>query len=552
MVHDLLEQVAQAPNQTIRTTPRAIRDAAGIKSLTAAHRERLQAEMRDAGLRLSPALFSKTLRQAGLDEDVTVTVRRKTPGHKAPVYRSLGTAGGRIASTMSFAAAVLAFVLFFNADRDRPFRMSGDLSVAIAPFAVDGGLEPDEGFSAATSLADQTSSELPQMLPTSKSEVGALQVQVAPPTRFPSSPLGLDTSVEKLARAAARIRANVVILGRLRRIGTRVRMDAGVWISAYQLADAEELSGVFRMGVVETNAAVVQGDIAARARFRALVLSRLTAIARFLAGLAYYRAGDFQRAASYFDSASARTGWPGPAGLALNELFAGNTAGRLGKLNSARTHYRRALRFDQSLKRARLGLAELDRAAEPCDRSAELARLLGIRREFAEITRVRSGDAASARLAIRGLLGTARVDSCVSEAGLMDRWELASNGYHRVLDRIGGHIDRFRTEAAEAHAGLGLGYLPRPGMSVVPVTRLRRARGAYARAAELAPDPRRRAFFKGIVDHLTGQLEQSTNSSSGMLPGFSTDVFNTERAGSQRRRYDTPTLRWPQVTPRTR
>lgn len=164
----------------------------------------------------------------------------------------------------------------------------------------------------------------------------------------------------------------------------------------------------------------------------------------------------------------------------------------------ARASYMRALAIRPNFARARFALAALEfrRGAADCTRGrVYAAKLRRARREFAAI----APDAAPV-LRAKALFARARVDVCLSQAGLARRFDTARKTLIGVVSAYRRGVPEIRAEAAESLGWLAFIALPSRTASGRAPAGIAAAVRNYRAAASLAVDPSRRQFFNRKAD----------------------------------------------------
>jgi tetratricopeptide (TPR) repeat protein len=497
---------AQTTDAPIRTTLRELRSTLGNQRMTLARRQQLESALRQAGL------DPPSLDTVELDEPLTI-VRRPLPSRwtrwrRHPVPRTSKQIVVFVVAVMTFAVTVNEFLPMVHHASPEP--MTGDLNIAVA--RASGGIDVEAGDALAASLR-RTIGGLVRAAPGRGGGGVQPDVEVSGPER---SDIGADASVEartgQAAALAARRKADVVVYVRVARRGSQTLIVPALYLSATRLAGAEELAGTYELAPIDIGSVPVDSAIAARAQVRQAVSEQVRGLLDLSYGTSLFAQRDWQ-AARLRLQAAART-WDAGAPGALVQVFLGNIAGQLADLDGAADAYNNALRLDPRFHRARFGLAEvsLHRAEGKCERRSDAIALRSAARRFAALPDVETrpttlpGDAYS----LRAWLGRGRVDMCLSQIGVADRWAAARASFHHVLDLAAPHDDRFATEQAEAHAGLGLAAMPTgpdaPGARAAYIEALRQYR-----LAEQTPLPERRRVFRAFMVHIERRLDNAND-----------------------------------------
>lgn len=379
-----------------------------------------------------------------------------------------------------------------------PGRMSGDLNVAIAGFGGPGTSAEDGRL-----LAASVTRSIAGALAVRRADASAPDVQVRQALRsFPAAATA-GARGAGAARLAAQLGADVVIYGHVVKRQGHTEVTPEVYVDPARLIGAEELAGPYALATIDAGYLSVTDAVAARAGVRLALSRQLRPLSYFAGALSWFNGGAFGRTRRLLLTATRVSAHERYAGLL--QMFLGNADGKLGRMHEAQQAYRAALRAPQVRERARLGLTEiaLHRAQAGCGLRTRAAPLFAVARSFERVgAGATRGTLPGAALGLRAELGAGRVDLCLSQAGLADRWRPATRRMRAVIAAGDGERDRFARELAEAHAGLGLALLPSGPRAPHAAVSYRRARTEYRTAAALAVDADRRRTFEKIVRYI--------------------------------------------------
>ncbi|MBK6769595.1 MAG: CHAT domain-containing protein [Ardenticatenales bacterium] len=240
---------------------------------------------------------------------------------------------------------------------------------------------------------------------------------------------------ETLAR---RIAARVVVYGRVSEDARS--LQPYFYIDPLLLPGAEEMAGRFELGPPVSQEGSDPRSPEFQVQLARRVRPRIEALLIAFKGLACATVHDVVCAKEHLAAAAGLAEhWPAGQGRDVIELWLGNLALRLGRLDEAEAHFRASLADNASYTRADLGLAEVvyQRAHAGC--SAARADLAGLARARAAFARAEAAveEPPEARSRLKASYGLARVDFCVSRTGIEDRWAAADAELATVIDTAG-------------------------------------------------------------------------------------------------------------------
>lgn len=379
--------------------------------------------------------------------------------------------------------------------------LTGDLNIAVASFSPTASKTPLRGFdqSVASALEDDLRA----------AEKEGLDVQIRPPSVTGS--IGGDTGerAKTASTLGATSGADVVVYGSVQSDQAQTTFAPEFFIVPSKLPGAEELGGRYALGGPLTVAGDAATNPVSRANLRRQVVARVRALSELMIGLGYFQAGQEREAILKFRAARSRTSWR-PAERALVSTLLGNAEGRRGRLPEAERQYRRALTEASGYARARYGLAEVlfQRSAGECASGrASAAGLRGARRNFMSASLAMSQPrAVGATLTTKVVFGVARVDFCLSEAGLGGSETAAGNRFRTVVDSYREGLVQVRDEAAESHGFLGILALPQVD-APSPGPAFEAAERRFGQAARLSRIRDRKAHFYALVAFARERLD---------------------------------------------
>ncbi|CAN5539608.1 hypothetical protein BH23CHL6_BH23CHL6_05940 [soil metagenome] len=420
-----------------------------------------------------------------------VRFRRLSPLARAAVFVAIVIA--TLAVERSFDAVVRAI--------EGPPRMTASLNVVVTDF--DG--RDSSGRPIQSNAASDLSEDLAKALDEDLSAV-AQSVDV----RFPdvAGRLGGATAEERALAAsqlAERINADIVLYGSLD--ATKTTLQPEFFVREARLADAEELTGAFRLGSPIEQPLPIDTNGAARTMMSSALVSRGRALAEVIAGLDYFRLSDYVEAERRFDIALSAEGWPDGDGKEVLYVFRGTTAGARGELDEAEAWFLRALDLNGSFARARLGLAEVafQRAKGLCEVGEVNGDGLHTASELYREAIPLTDDPASASNSAKARLGAARVYLCISQAGLADRWQEAADEAAAVIAAYDAGDASLQQLTAEAHAVRAIAALPTAGAPDA-AARFADAEREYRLAINLGTQPDRRAAYHAALAYVLQRL----------------------------------------------
>jgi tetratricopeptide (TPR) repeat protein len=382
-----------------------------------------------------------------------------------------------------------------------PVVLTGDVSVAVYGLGIDtgGGTLP----TAVVERIDELETGLPQHLAAriSALESEGLDVDTAGPEQSDLPDPDPGKRAQAMRERADRVHADYVLSGTVSTATGSTSVRPELYVSEGAVPGAGELTGFHQLGTLDLygdlNNPVVVADLRAR------LLDSLDPVVELAIGLAYDARGDRDDAKRHV--MLAEQGWNMALDPQLLHLTAGNLAGRRGDLVEAERRYRLADREEGS-GRARFGLAEVVYQRAGCGtRSVEAVAL----REAEQ--RYRGAGAADhppeAHLEERIAFGLGRVQVCLGQAGIEQRWADAERELSRVTAAFEAGESELRELASEAHALRAIVALPAPD-DPAPEQRLEHAETHARRAVELAVDSTRRGVHSGQLGFVLGELGQ--------------------------------------------
>lgn len=395
-----------------------------------------------------------------------------------------------------------------------PTPMIGDVNIVVAEFgslSADGRLtSSDVARDLAQSFFESLSDELGSLR---SGELAGIQIRVRPPN-IPhltgSTRLDRASEADKLA---LRINADLVVYG-------VIQLDKGVtkfapefYLSGRKLPGAEELAGQYEFGSVLEGPADLERNPVARKEVRDRLVARTRALAQFMVGLGYYTMERFDEAANHFQAAE-RT-WDDCQCKEVLQIFLGDTAGKRGDLAAAETYYQAALRSNPDLARARFGVAETTFHRSRADCEASNVDVAGLYVALSDYQRTLAAADQSAypTLSSKVALGLGRTYLCLSQALVADEWSRAEGELRKVIANFDGGNAGARELAAEAHAGLGLVYLPSVG-DLDSDAKYLRARQEFETALGITRRPRQQAAYHAMLGFIHERLNEHERAAS--------------------------------------
>ncbi|MDP9144119.1 MAG: tetratricopeptide repeat protein [Actinomycetota bacterium] len=330
-------------------------------------------------------------------------------------------------------------------------RLGGDFNVAVSQFSATGADQgPASGLS--ESLYEQISNAL--------EERTDVNIEVASPGEVgPLSGDTLQARTEAAALLAARVAADVVVMGTLETDDGLSVLSAEFYLSDRGLTDAEELAGVYPLDSVSLGTT----DPLALSRAASQFLEpKITALSQLAIGLSHYQLGEYPEAEELFQEAA--VSWPGSSGSSNGQevvlSLLGNVSGLQEDLDAAEAFYRQALDLDPEYARARFGAAEVQFQRSKgvmCD-GVGAADPAGLDEAIALFEEV--GELPAPPLAFlpeRARVEIGRIHNCLTFNGA-DRGDQARGVLESVIEEVADE-PRLRDLAAEAHYSLGVYYL---------------------------------------------------------------------------------------------
>lgn len=361
-------------------------------------------------------------------------------------------------------------------------RLNGDVNIAVARFL---GLGSPEATVQAAELSASLVTDLRRRASMDDSPLAPAVEVVGPETVGAMAMDGVDGQDE-----LDRLNATIGISGGLKSEPQATVLSVVIRVNERQLHLAQQIGPVIRQRVQMAGA--IDESIATRIRVRGQLVETIDQVGDLLLGLGELESGHTRRARRLL--AHALVEWPSNSGQEALHLLLGHALARERRYARARDRYRRALDVRPGYLRAHFALAALDfqSAAADCSRRRSGARALRAAREtFDSIVQQ-----ATPTLRTKALFARARVDACLSQAGLVHRFALARAAFESVVDAYRSGTPDVRHEAAESLGWLAFIALPTRGGDLRPPrASLVAAAAYYRRAAALALDPSRRRFF---------------------------------------------------------
>lgn len=437
-------------------------------------------------------------------------------------YRRLSPAvkvGMWVASPIA-GVVIVAFATNLYQTVQGPPRMTGEYNVVVTEFDAHDA----SGNPVASSVASDLSHSLADALKQDLTGLGSIVVEVRPPGEAGRLSGSSDEQRALEARRLAdRIGADVVIYGWLD--DARTALHPQFYVRQGDLTGAQELVGAFQLGSAIRAPTPIDQEKAAAITVRELLVSRTRSISELILGLSYFRLQQYGGAERHLDAAIAADGWPDGDGREVLYLFRGGAAGAMGNLLEADSWYDKALELNPQFARAHLGRAEdaFQHAKGTCERGGVDARGLMAARDAYQGTLAAADQPASANVSSKAHLGIARVDVCISQAELEDRWDEAASEATIVIAAFDAGDESLRELAAEAHGVRAFSALPVAGAPDAQA-RYRDAENDYRNAIALGSRPdRRAAFYVGLAQVLIklGNLDearQAYDSAMSLIP----------------------------------
>jgi tetratricopeptide (TPR) repeat protein len=434
---------------------------------------------------------------------IPLTTRFLPPGlRENPVARTIAKAVQWV--ILVVLATLIGVAVTDWVRRSGPSAMTGDFNIAVASFgSLNSSGKPvpsSDARSLSQSMSDRLSTELAAL------STEGFDVQVRGPaetgTLSGSTAAARAEAAQRLART---IGADLVVYGVLASDGTTLQPE--FYLADGKLSGAEELSGQYEMGTPVVSDIDIAVNPAARKEMRDQLLSRTSAMARFVIGVSYFLIGDYTSAGDHFTLVAERGGWDDRDSKEILYLFQGTTAAHLNDLNGAESWYEQALEVNPEYARALVGLADIQfqRSKGQCAPGQVDAEGLAQARSQFEDALSAADQPAVSDIPIKVHFGVGRVYLCVSEALVEDDWSKAEAEFRQVVTAFDSGQTRVRDLAAEAHAYLALVYLPLVD-DPNPRPSYRRAVGEYLKAIELSQHSDRKAFFWDQLGFVYQQL----------------------------------------------
>lgn len=446
-----------------------------------------------------------------------------------PYHRGLPRRAWPMLAILVVVVAVALFVAWPRAQE----QMTGAFRVAVAEVVSD-----DEGLD---DLADRLSQTVYRGL---DDELSQLNSQGFDFVVWSPGRTGAVGSAEEAAARADEIDADVVVYATLASEGMEpefyLRQRPGATGAGEpHFAGAEEVTGQYDLGTEILGSGLTVGGLGPQQELVMAMSARTRALVQFVVGLSYFVEvpADYRSAEEAFQMAADEREWLDDDGKEVLYLFLGNTAGKLGELDAAERNYQRALELSDDLyARAHLGLAEVtyQRARGTCETGE--ADGGGLEAALGGFGRARElGGPPVSEIEAKARLGTARVQRCLSQAGLGDYWAAADADLRFVISeydsRDGRNKSRLGELASEAHAELALVLAPSTSESTeaaaaygAAITETRAAIELTNSNCRAATFERRLAFFYERLGRFAEALD-STSRAGDLWESCDPDFF---------------------------
>jgi tetratricopeptide (TPR) repeat protein len=501
----LAEELAQdieGSKKPVAIRLRDVRDKdLGQERLTLHRRRELQRAFDAEGLSCSPPLTD-----ADLDEVIEVSLVKVGVAERLRRWIARPVLSGVqwAAILLGLVAAIVALYPLTQGSAG-PDPMSGDVNLVVTGFADQRSEAAGRGLGE-TLFRSLRISTRPSDDPTDP------DIQVRGPNAV--DPVGNLVQAKKVAMENA---AQIVVYGKVVHRPTGTVALPRFYVDPHLLSGAEEMGGDFPLPTIKMGNGGTNATIAGRAELRALVNEDFGGLSAFAIGLAWFNAARWERARVWFDRAQGQ--WRQGQGAALSSLFIGNAEGKLGNFSAARSAYLHALDLAPDLKRAELGLTEiqLHQAAPSCPDRIDKVGLYYVAMKFGHLYDEAGGSGLPRRaFLLRSRLGEARANLCLGLAGSRYSADSAAHSFREVL-RVGAGTELFNPELAEARAGLGLSVLQaEPGRD--ERRSYLRAKAEYQQARQLTNDPERARAFAQIIALIDAHLHESVWNRTDPLP----------------------------------
>jgi tetratricopeptide (TPR) repeat protein len=321
-------------------------------------------------------------------------------------------------------------------------------------------------------------------------EVGSLPVTVA--------------DVEAAEELAAQSNADAVLYGTFRTDGATLIAAPRLWLSPDSLLRAEELSGDHVLPVGRED--LSRPD--AKTSFRRLIADTASDLAELTRIVFLYNKGEYSEALDAVHQAR-DLGFVQPG---LLDVFEGNLAGKLDRVEEARAAYERAAANPAYAGRARLGLAQvrftdaLD-SERGCGPGIDVLAMTGVIDEYARLRT--DSDIPGANIPVKAAFGEGRARLCLDASGHGEDDGRGRALLEQVIDAYdqpanGRADDDLRELAAEAHGLVG----DHDARRARDPAELEAALGHLAEAVALSTFPDRRSDFALAQAHFLAEADQ--------------------------------------------
>ena len=473
-----------------------------VQHLTSSRRRALARELRSQGIVVPDSLL--TVRSSEV-----LTLR--LVGH-GPITRALARLRRRawppvkrlalvVFALLELSGVILALLPYLRQEPPPEPPRAGGLKLAVAQLDVRGaGFDGKalDGKALGRSILDGPS-DAPRLGDNDQVLVVGSHVLESPKGKTPAERVRVAA---KVARSAG---ADALVSGRVETQGGRMMLRPEVYLSPSRVPGAPDIAGLHSLDAkplapAPNLEAVVAQDLRKR------LIPHIQGLAQFAAGIDSLNGRDWKSAVKEFRDAADLVRTEGS--VAMARLFAANVEGSLGRFSAAEHDYRAALRAPVARVQAHLGLNEIElhHATDKCFEHATAPAFRVVAVRFARQARAaaRAGPA-DLDVVIHARLGSARANLCLSQGGAADRWSAATADLRAVIAGAIGAGDRFRDEIAEAHGGIGLALLSRPGRGRGD---LLAARGEYESARDMAFESGRRAVFDDMLEFINEEFER--------------------------------------------
>ncbi len=383
--------------------------------------------------------------------------------------------------------------------------MSGDFNVVVATFG-SGGLgrsASDEGAALAQTVRDHLAANLAEV------QVPGSSIQVHPTVISAVRGSTEHAREETVRRTASQLNANVVVYGTVSVVEfDEIYVPEAYVLDVPALSWASEIAGRHEFAEVRARGGRSANPVLG-SRMREEIVAWTTGLTEFVIALGYFdeSRGDLVQAEEHFEAAELL--WNDAGDTRIVELFLANISLKREDYSAAGRHFDKALTIAPGFGRARLGAAEVafQNARGHCESgNTDEDGLRAALALFADAGRAPEQPLAY-DMTIRVGFGTGRILLCMSQALIEDRFEDAIHELSRVVNAYDREPGDLKQLAAEAHAGLGLAYLPvlgEPGSE----EKYRRSEAEFRKAIALTEDATQRSQLELVVDYIRARIDQ--------------------------------------------